>query len=114
MIATLIDAIKKGWYSTWLGLTTSRVQKHLEPSEHTSMGHMKMISKGIKSTQPPKLTVDEPNEPEPPPVPITVPTDNIHDVYIHCYDNPLYDDRNVFGVDPPGRYQKESGLLNQN
>ena len=86
----------------------SRVRKNLEPSEHTSMGHMKMTSKGIRSTQPPKSIVDEPDEPEPPPVPITVPTDNIHDVYVHCYENPLYNDRNTVGVDQLGRYPTTS------
>ena len=100
---TWIDAINKGWYSTWPGLTASRVQKHLEPSEHTSMGHMKILSKGIRSTQLPQLIVDKPDKPEPPSAAITVPTDNIHDVYIHCFKNPLYDDRNTVGVDLPGR-----------
>ena len=36
---TWIDAINKGWYSIWPGLTASRVRKHLEPSEHNSMEH---------------------------------------------------------------------------
>ena len=89
------------------GLTASRVRRHLDPSEYTSMGHMKIITKRIRSTQP-KPIVDEPEEPEPPPVPITVPTDNIHDVYVHCYENPLYDNRNIVGVDLPGRYPTTS------
>ena len=71
------------------------------------MGLMKMISKRIRSTQP-KPIVDEPEEPELPQVPITVATDNIHDVYVHCYENPLYDDRNTVGVDLPGRYPTTS------
>ena len=71
------------------------------------MGHMRMISKGIRSTQP-KPIVDEPEEPEPLPIPITVPTDNIHDVYVHCFENPLYDNRNTAGVDLPGRYPTTS------
>ena len=39
VIATWIDAINKGWYSSWPGLTPGRVRRHLEPSEHTSMGN---------------------------------------------------------------------------
>ena len=50
VIATWIHAINKGWYSTWPGLTSSRVRKYMEPSEHTSTGHMKMIAKGIRIT----------------------------------------------------------------
>ena len=68
---------------------------------------MRMISKGIRSTQP-KLTVQEPDEPEPTPIPMTVPTDNVHDVYVGCFENPLYDDRNTVGVDLPGRYPNTS------
>ena len=49
VIATWIYVINKGWYSTWPGLTSSQVRKHLSPSEHTSMGHMKMIAKGLWS-----------------------------------------------------------------
>ena len=47
MIATWNNAINKGWYSTWPGLTASRVRKYLKPLEYTSIGYMKMISKGI-------------------------------------------------------------------
>ena len=36
-----IAAIAKGWYITWPGLTVDRVNKYLDPSEHTTMGHMK-------------------------------------------------------------------------
>ena len=68
------------------------------------MGHIKMILEGIRSTQPPQPIVDKPDEPGPPSAPITVPTDNMHDVYVHCFENPLYDDRNTVGVDLPGRY----------
>ena len=71
------------------------------------MGHMKMISKRIRSTQP-KPIGDELDEPKPPPVPITVPTDNIHDVYVHCYKNRLYNVRNTVGVDLPGWYPTTS------
>ena len=89
MITTWIDAINKGWYSTWTGLTASRVRKHFEPSQHTSMGHMKMISKGIRSTQPTKPIVDKPDEPEPPPVPITVPNEISKEMVKIIVDNKL-------------------------
>lgn len=107
VIATWIYAINKGWYSTWLGLTSSRVRKYMDPSKHTSMGHLKMILKGICSTKPAPTAVVE-DEPEPPPEPIIEPTSNIHDIYIHRFENPLYDDRNTIGVDLPGRYPDTS------
>ena len=31
VVTTWIKATNKGWYSTWPGLTVSRVRKHLEP-----------------------------------------------------------------------------------
>ena len=68
---------------------------------------MKMIAKGIWSTRkvPPVI---EDDEPEPHPDPITEPTDNIHDVFVHCFENSLYDNRNTIGVDLPGRYPDTS------
>ena len=66
-----------------------------------------MITKGIRSTRPVPTAVVE-DEPEPPPEPITKPTSNIHNVYVHCFENPLYDDRNTIGVDLPGRYPDTS------
>ena len=50
VIVTWIYVINKGWYSIWPGLTSSQVRKHLSPSEHTSLGNMKLITKGIRST----------------------------------------------------------------
>ena len=103
VISTWIYAINKGWYSTWPGLTLSRVQKHMDPSEHTSMGHMKLISKGIRSTCIVPSAIDE-NKPEPHPEPIMEPTSNVHDIFVHCIENPLYNDQNTIGVDLSGRY----------
>ena len=45
-----IAAIAKGWYITWPGLTVECVHKYLEPSEHTTMGHMKKIQMKIRPT----------------------------------------------------------------
>ena len=107
VIVVWIYGINKGWYSTWPGVTSSRVQKHFSPSEHTSMGHMKISAKGIRSTQ--KVpTVVEDDEPEPHPKPITEPTSNIHDVFVHCIENLLYANCNTVGFDLPGRYPDTS------
>ena len=50
---------------------------------------MEMISKGIRFTRKVPSAVEE-DEPEPHPEPITEPTSKIHDVYVHCFENPLY------------------------
>ena len=80
----------------------SQVRKHLDPSEHTSMGHMKLIRKGICSTRKVPSTIEE-DKPEPHFKPIIEPISNIDDFFVHCFENPLYDDRNKIGVVLPGR-----------
>ena len=45
-----VAAIAKGWYITWSVLTVEQVNKYLEPSEHTTMGHMKKICMKIRLT----------------------------------------------------------------
>ena len=64
---------------------------------------MKMIAKGIRLTRK-ILQVIEDDEPEPHPGPISEPSDNIHDVYGDCFENPLYNDYNTIGVDLSGQY----------
>ena len=44
---TWIAGINAGYYTTWPGLTLTRVRKYLQKSEHTVMGHMKRISQGV-------------------------------------------------------------------
>ena len=68
---------------------------------------MKMIFKGIRYTRKVPSVVEE-DEPEPHPEPITEPTSNIHDVFVLCFENPLYDDQNTIEVDLPGRYPDTS------
>ena len=61
-----------------------------------------MISKEIQFTsQPPPTATDKSEQP---PAPIIEPTDNAHDVYVYCFENPLYDNINIIGVDLPCRY----------
>ena len=68
---------------------------------------MKMISKGIRSTRKVPSVVEE-DEPEPHPEPITEPTSNIHDVFVHCFENPLYADQNTIRINLPSRYPDTS------
>ena len=45
-----IAAIAKSWYIMWPGLIVEHVHKYLEPSEHTTMGHMEKIQMKIRPT----------------------------------------------------------------
>ena len=45
--ATWIAGIDKGFYATWPGLTSARVQKYLRKSEITTLGHQKLVRKNI-------------------------------------------------------------------
>ncbi len=49
--ATLINAIKKGWLSTFPGLTVEGVRKHLPKSIQTTMGHLHRYRQGVRSTK---------------------------------------------------------------
>jgi len=51
-LKTFIAAIERNAYLTWPGLNKSNVTTLLEPSPYTAMGHLHMISQGIRSTQP--------------------------------------------------------------
>jgi hypothetical protein len=46
-VKTLCNAIDNIWLTSFPGLTSSAIRKHLPKSISTSMGHMHMIRKGI-------------------------------------------------------------------
>ena len=48
--ATWIAGIDKGFYVTWLGLTSARVQKYLQKSEITTLGHQKLVRQNFRPT----------------------------------------------------------------
>jgi hypothetical protein len=52
-VKTLCNAIDNDWLTSFPGLTSSAIRKHLPKSISTAMGHMHMIRKGIiRSTKP--------------------------------------------------------------
>jgi hypothetical protein len=55
-VKTLCNAIDNDWLTSFPGLTSSAIRKQLPKSISTTMGHMHMIRKGIRSTKP---TVNE-------------------------------------------------------
>ena len=50
---TWLKAIRKGFYSSWPGLTAKTVEKYFPESEETQKGHMRSIKAGIRSTKKP-------------------------------------------------------------
>ena len=60
---TFLDAIKKGLFTTWPGLTYDLIKKHLPDTIATSKGHLRQEQKNIRSTQikvedEPKIVLD--------------------------------------------------------
>jgi hypothetical protein len=48
---TFIDAIRKGFFTTWPGLSVKAIQKYLPQSESTTQGHLDQEKQGTMSTQ---------------------------------------------------------------
>jgi len=49
--STFLEAIKKGLFTTWPGLTYDLIKKHLPDIIATSKGHLRQEQKNIRSTQ---------------------------------------------------------------
>ena len=49
--ASLLKVIKPCFLKTWPGLTTKLINKHLEKSINTTMGHLHMRRQGLQSTK---------------------------------------------------------------
>ena len=65
-IKTFCQAINNGFFSTWPGLSSDLIRKHLELSVPTVMGRMQRTRQGIRSTSKPAKTTEPEPEPEPP------------------------------------------------
>ena len=50
--STFISAIKKGYFSSWPGLTAELISKHMPTSLATAKGHSKLVRKNVRSTRP--------------------------------------------------------------
>lgn len=49
--ATWIQAVERGYFASWPGLTVAAIRRHFPESEETQKGHMKAIKSGIRSTK---------------------------------------------------------------
>ena len=57
VLSTFISAIDKGNFSTWPGLTTELISKHLPNSLATAKGYNKLARQNVRSTRPQELPV---------------------------------------------------------
>ena len=58
-VATLIMAINNKWLTSFPGMTVNNARRHLPKSIQTSMTHLAMIRKNVRSTKETEPTVDE-------------------------------------------------------
>lgn len=82
--STWIDAINRGQYTTWPGLTSNLVMKHLPKSDATIKGHLHAQCKNLCSTR--KLPSDKNEPPTTPMDPITTPGERSHHVFTATID----------------------------
>jgi len=66
-VKTFCQAIDNGFFSTWPGLSSDLIRKHLEPSIPTIMGQMQRTRQGIRSTSKPEPQPEPEIEPPLPP-----------------------------------------------
>ena len=57
VVTTLIKAIDKNWLTSFPGLTSNGIRKHLPKSIQTTMGHLHKVRKNMRPTD--KVTADE-------------------------------------------------------
>ena len=56
VLHTWTTAIDRSFYTTWPGLTSTLVRKHLPKSIPTAKGHLKLVRKNVRSTKPKTYT----------------------------------------------------------
>jgi hypothetical protein len=64
--STFISAINKGFFTTWPGLTSQLITKHLPISVPTIKGHIKQEQQNLRSTKPNTIVKIEPGTLPPP------------------------------------------------
>jgi hypothetical protein len=84
-ISTWLRGIKKGWFSSWPGLTYDRAKQHCTPKPQTAYGHLQLLRQHVNSTK------DKPRHRL---------RSRIHDVEVHVVENNV---NNNVAMDLPGR-----------
>jgi hypothetical protein len=82
-ISTLLKAISNNQLTTWSGMTTENVKKHLPKSIATTLGHQDQTRKNTRSTQPkPPIERELEHEPDP-----TIPPQRTHQIFTAIVDS---------------------------
>jgi hypothetical protein len=111
-VKTLCNAIDNDWLTSFPGLTSKAIRKHLPKSISTTMGHMHMIRKGIRSTTNPTINeiMNEESTPEPQLDPPRHITNRQH--YVGVETIAFEDLKGIIATDLPGRFPTTSGQGN--
>jgi len=83
---SFMDAVQAGNYTTWPGLTTTLISKHVPDSDETQKGHMKGQRKGVRSTkvkQASAIKIKSGTEDSPPKL---VAIRKLNDIYVKIYE----------------------------
>jgi hypothetical protein len=105
----LCNAIDNDWLTSFPGLTSSAIRKHLPKSISTTMGHMHMIRKGIRPTNKPTANeiMNEEIDPEPPLDPPRQINNREHNVEVTTI--AFEELKGMMATDLPGRFPTTSG-----
>ena len=111
-VKTLCNAIDNDWLTSFPGLTSAAIRKHLPKSISTTMGHLHMIRKGIRSTTKPTISeiMNEELDPEPVLQPPRRITNRNHNVAVDVI--PFEDLKGIIATDLPGRFPTTSAQGN--
>jgi hypothetical protein len=110
-IKTLCNAIDNDWLTSFPGLTSAAIRKHLPKSISTTMGHLHMIRKGIRTTKPTISEImNEELAPEPPLEPPRRINKRQHDVAVDIL--PFEELKGIIATDLPGRFPTTSAQGN--
>jgi hypothetical protein len=110
-VKILCNAIDNDWLTSFPGLTSSAIRNHLPKSISTTMGHMHMIRKGIRSMKP---TVNEIMNEETEPEPQLDPPRHINNRENHVGVTTITFEelKGIIATDLPGRFPTTSGQGN--
>ena len=50
-ISQWYEAVRKGFFTTWPGLSTKRIKRHCTKKINTAKGHMRLVPSNIRSTR---------------------------------------------------------------
>ena len=99
-ISSWKKAIQNGWFTTWPGLTASRVTKYCSKKPETIYGHQRLINQHIQSTKPKPATPTNKGKQV---------RSKTHPVEVHMIDEL----ENIIGMDITGRYLLTSARGNK-